>query len=244
MKKPNVYICFGMPKSGSTLAFQLSRAVARQGGHRPDPKGEYIDERGDLTSVCRDWSAPMLERLIEASENAGRMIVIKTHRPPSEAVRTAVGQGVVRVQAVCRDPRDIALSMVDMGTKGDSWGRVGKGKIVRAPSDVRHRIADQIETFHQWADLSDALVLNYERVAFDTKGSARRIADHMDLRAWPWRVAREVRRDKSNFNKGKPLRHHSEMAASIAADWQEQFGDFIRTYCSDIPTGCLDRAGR
>ncbi|MEL6476645.1 MAG: sulfotransferase domain-containing protein [Pseudomonadota bacterium] len=233
-----------MPKSGSTLAFQLSRAVALGRWQKPDPRGEFTDHTGTPSAFCRDWSAPELRRILDAAEDRRRMLVIKTHSGPSAAVREAAKSGLVRVQAVCRDPRDIALSMVDMGRSGGAWGRVGKGKTVAGPEDARVRIAGQIQTFHEWASMPGVLTLNYERVAFDMKGTVARIAGHMGVRCWPWWVSRSVKRGVTHFNKGKPLRHHSEMAASSAAEWQEQFGEFISSYCSDIPAGCLERGRR
>lgn len=242
--RARLYICYGMPKSGSTLAFQLSQAVAAAGGQRPDLQGELTDMAGHKTAEVGEWSEPMLAHLLRLAEDRKRMLVVKTQAAPGAVLHAAMQDGLVKAQAVCRDPRDIALSLVDMGRKGASLASKDRTQILRGPEDARADIAGQVAVFHEWAALPDVLALNYERVTFDLKGAVARIAAHMGVRCWPWWVARSVERGKARESRSKPLRHHSEMAAASAADWQGEFGEFIATYCSDIPAGCLEQPRR
>lgn len=231
MDLPVIYICYGMPKAGSTLAFNVTRAIALRCGFEQSSAldlpsaGEHPNFLPKTPEV--DFSA-LLERL--QSENR-RMVILKTHRGANGQIRQAVRAGLVRVQAICRDPRDIALSMRDAGAREDAWGGTAQGEPVRVPEDVRGRLRNQARQFQSWRAVPGCLLLSYEEVAFNTARMAREIARHMDLPPAPVRDSWAAKRRFSQFNRGVSQRHRTEMTAEQSAEWYAEFGDFIDAHC-------------
>ncbi|MEM7506026.1 MAG: sulfotransferase domain-containing protein [Pseudomonadota bacterium] len=243
MQLPALYICFGMAKSGSTLAFQITREVARQAGHAPAPDGEFLDAQGSHTNFVSNWRDIDLQAMVAAARGRGRMMVLKTHGRPPDGMADAVTKGDIAVQAVCRDPRDIALSMIDMGRQGGDWGVVN-GVPIGSPEDAQRRIGNHVVRFRAWAAMPGALTLNYERVAFDIEGTATKIARHLDIDVSAREAVARIERRNTHLNKGLAQRHRSEMTAEQSAEWHRRFQDFIVEHCSDLPEGCLDAAPR
>lgn len=229
MALPLVYVCYGMPKSGSTLACNLSRAAARRAGHDQAPPSGW-------EGFVRGFGDYGLDGLLAAlTEERRALLVVKTHSPPDAGVAAAVADGRVRVQAVCRDPRDIALSMRDATMRDDAWGHVRGGRPIEVPEDARRRIRNHVARFRAWADLPGALVLGYEQTAFATAETARRIARHMGVPAAPMRDALAAKRAFGQFNRGRSQRHLDEMAPAQIEEWYLAFRPFIDAYCPPPP---------
>lgn len=245
IKHPRLYICYGMPKSGSTLAFQITRKIAARAGFSQAPlSGEVpgLREGGHFLSSLDGESLSALREVLEAEDR--RLLVLKTHAAAPRGLKDEVAQGWVRCQAVCRDPRDIALSMRDAGTRGEVWGELEPGRPIRTPEEVKGRVTKHMRRFTKWAALPDTLCLNYERVAFGSLRAARRIAHHLAVRPAP---LVDVLRAKSRFTylrQGQPLRHRVEMSADEVAAWHAEFRDFIDQDCADIPGWPERQVGR
>lgn len=235
--RPTVYICYGMPKSGSTLAFELTAAVARRAGFDQTPLGpgvlEGFERKGNFVG---SGELERLESLLDRLETQGRaMLVLKTHAEPTDAVREALAQGRVLAQAVCRDPRDIALSMLDAAGRKAAWGKRGTGQVLETPEDARGRLHGMIKRFRAWAAIEGTLCLNYEMAAFDTAEACRRIAGHIGVEPAPTRDGLAAKRAFTQFNKGRSQRHLQEMTPDQAAEWHARYQSFIDEWCGEIP---------
>ncbi|HEY1961611.1 MAG TPA: hypothetical protein VGG69_04260, partial [Rhizomicrobium sp.] len=110
-------ICYGMPKSGSTLAFELVRGVLMNGGHdqRKIRTSIGIKRRGPgnhLAAVSRS----ALEHAI-GEIGPDRTVAAKTHLPLPVPLfgwlETMQAARKIQVIASYRDPRDMVLSMLD-----------------------------------------------------------------------------------------------------------------------------------
>ncbi|MEM7742444.1 MAG: hypothetical protein AAF409_01930 [Pseudomonadota bacterium] len=233
MTHPVIYLCYGMPKSGSTLAFNLTRAAALRAGFDQSPV--IADASGRKPNFIPRIPDLDLDALIARLQSEGReMVVIKTHSRPDPSVRRASTLGLLRVQAVCRDPRDVALSMRDAGRRDDAWGQVAPGQPIGDVEEVRVRLANQVHRFERWATMPGCLTLSYDEVAFATSRAARRIALHMGLPPAPRRDAWSAKSRFSQLNRGVPRRHVREMSAEQAADWYAEFGAFIDSRCDGL----------
>ena len=77
--RPLIYISYGMWKSGSTLAFELTRAILEQNGHRQIPlslSGVSVDVR---INFVPELHAHQLEAIDQEARTLGSPIVFKTH---------------------------------------------------------------------------------------------------------------------------------------------------------------------
>ena len=119
------YLSFGTPKSGSTLAFQLTKTMLEMAGI-PQPRiaNDAIKSVGGVNYVDRlDGSA--YDDLHQAVGAQAHLIAIKTHSRLFPRIEKLLASGKLIGHAVCRDPRDMALSMLDAAREGRSWGGAG-----------------------------------------------------------------------------------------------------------------------
>lgn len=236
MRLPRLYICFGMPKSGSTLAYEISRAVAQRAGFDHDPMLLGEDPRPPRVTARRPYRDTLSELLDLAEAEDRYMVVVKTHGRLTRPLIRAAETGRVRVQVHARDPRDIALSMRDAATRGAEWGRLGEAGLVRRPEDALEALQNMVLRHAQWAEIEGALCLDYEHTAFSPLATARLIATHMGVAPSPLRDTLAAKRRFTQLNRGRSQRHLTEMDAMQCNRWYEVFRDHIDTFCPP-PTG-------
>jgi hypothetical protein len=106
---------FGIPKSGSTLAFQIRRSAALFTGHSQRLLPPQLRSPGHQV-------------------NFHRTLVIKTHDVPGPAWAAAYRDLVGRGQAACvinhRDPRHICLALRDAGAAARARREAAFAKLV------------------------------------------------------------------------------------------------------------------
>ncbi|MEM8753053.1 MAG: sulfotransferase domain-containing protein [Pseudomonadota bacterium] len=212
--KPQIYICYGMAKSGSTLAYRLASAVAEAAGAPQGPAGLGGGD-GRYAAVIRPRE---LEALFAAERP--RPVVVKTHGGLWRKTAEALAAGRATALATCRDPRDAVLSMLDAGARGDDWGR---SDVEAALKTVRA----QVEKFEAWARAPNALVLPYERTAADPAGAAARIAEQIGAKVDAEACAKAALSAGTLLNRGRAHRHAAEMDPALAARIRDEFGAFI-----------------
>lgn len=245
MSRPLIYISFGMAKSGSTLAFELATAILEEAGIAQIDldlsQAETID-RPRFVNVIRPVELAYLKEVAEA--RAQGPIAIKTHGGLWRCVAEGLDQGWIIGHAVCRDPRDVALSMMDASRKGEPWGR-RNGQPLRHVEDALDYVRGHVKKFRDWALHPAILPLSYERVAFDTEAVAGEIARQLGVEADAARVARMAKAARTNFNVARPRRHEKEMSPAVSAQIRDEFADFIDKWCDpgfEAPKqGLLDR---
>jgi hypothetical protein len=164
-------ISYGIPKSGSTLAFEMLRGVLLSVGQeqevfRNDRSSGAPREgrRNFLSEITREG----IEELI-AQVGPDRIVAAKTHQPlPAELFRWMEERQQAReVQVIAsyRDPRDICLSLLDAGERARNRGHGAFGNVVdleKAMANVTRRLG----AFRRWAALRGTLRLRYDDVAF------------------------------------------------------------------------------
>ncbi|MEO1000846.1 MAG: hypothetical protein AAFW69_09660, partial [Pseudomonadota bacterium] len=148
-ERPLIYVSFGMAKGGSTLAFQLTSAILEAAGF-PQPKLRAAPAEKKI-NFFQALTPPVLNPVLEeVAARELRLIALKTHGGVRAAAVKAVRRGQLIGQAVARDPRDIALSMLDAAETGGAWGTrrgVRKATLEDAMAHVRGHVA----VFEDWA---------------------------------------------------------------------------------------------
>jgi sulfotransferase family protein len=223
---PLIIFSYGLTKSGSTLAFQLTRMGCEQAGF-DQPQiavpGLVVSPR---INAIEHVSAAQADALLEEVRALGHPMVLKTHTRCDPAVRALVEAGHARVQVVLRDPRDVALSMLDNGRLSRERGRPAFAEIVTL-EDAIAALDNQIESLRGWAALPGAQILHYDDLAFDTVATTARILAHLDLPGDPAAIAAAVRSGRfTQLNKGIPHRHRAEMTAADSARFRSHFAAF------------------
>lgn len=236
MVKPAIYISFGMAKSGSTLAFELTKAVLESAG-LPQPRlsDEAVEARHGI-NFAETIRPVRLKAMVAEARALDTTIVVKTHHPPWDCSLRALDSGDFAGSAVCRDPRDLVLSLLDAGRKARAGGGRGFRDIDGVEAALK-MVRFHVRCFQKWAIHPAMTPLDYESVAFDSHGVAARIAEQIGIEAdIDWAVAQAHGGRFTQFNKGASARHRSEMDPAQSAAIQEEFADFIARYCPE-PAG-------
>lgn len=150
-------ICCGMPRSGSTLQFNIAWKVAEAGGI-----GRRIEWRSS-----DDWASADAELADMAADE--RWNVIKMHFPPDSVKRLSDGAGTVRFFYVHRDIRDVVYSM--------------KTKFKFTLSRAIRRVSDSLEAEAWLLDRQsgDVLIEDYSALLNDLPGAVVKAAGFLGV---------------------------------------------------------------
>lgn len=230
--RPLLYISYGMAKSGSTLGFRLVGAVLEEAGVPQadlDLRTEMGGDHARFVEVIRPRELDALRQIAETRPRAP--IAIKTHGGLWNCVSKGLEEGWIVGHAVARDPRDMALSMLDAAKDGRAWG-VRNGRPHRKAEDTLPTIRGQVEKFRKWAAAPGVLPLAYEPLAFATEDAAAAIARQLGVEIDPAQAARVTKREETNLNAGRSHRFETEMSAETSEKIRAEFAEFIRDWCA------------
>jgi hypothetical protein len=158
-------LSYGITKSGSTFAFELCKGLLEHSG--------FVQRR--LTCVAQSENVNFIDYITvpwleQAIDEVGRdVIAVKTHTNLRHNERTflqsAWERGAAKVHVCYRDPRDIALSLLDAGVAARNDGQQAFSEI-RSLDDAAGEIGKQLVKCRNWLSLDGAVRLNYDKVAF------------------------------------------------------------------------------
>lgn len=215
-----IYICYGITKSASTFLYQLTEEVFRAAG-RPVARLAPPLVAGVLDNYFNIIDDELLDRIDD--HTGGADIVLKTHGPPRGRVADLVTSGRVLASASIRDPREIALSMVDHGARARRWRNKPFSEFVTL-SDTLDSLDVQINIFEEWAAIDRVAVISYNEICYDTATVISTIANQLKVEVEANHVlaAFQDKRTIGQFSKGKALRY-SEMSAADQAMFLDRY---------------------
>ncbi len=225
--KPLVYFSYGLTKSASTLAYRLAWLSLEDAGFKqPRLPFHLVEEIHSVNFVAYIEDA-MMDELLDIAAALGHPLVVKTHVRPSPAVQDAIRSGKARGSISLRDPRDMALSMLDHGVRARKRGHKAFSEYHELP-DTLDAIREQLDNLAEWLKLPDMITLPYEKTAFDPVRTAARLQAHMGIAGDPEKIARKVAdRKYIQFNKGLRRRHRHEMSPEDSAAFTAEFTPLI-----------------
>jgi hypothetical protein len=206
-----IVISYGLEKSGSTLAFEMAKAVLELDGH-PQPRlADGIVNPGPPINEVGPWTDEGLDRLVE--HTTGQKIVVRTHHAPlplgTERVVELVESGHVKIHVVYRDPRDLVVAILDDAVDA-------RAQHLRRHSDI-HTVQDavlllgaRLPALRQWGAYP-SLKLRYEDFAFDHTVGPQRIADDLGIVTDPDEVWRMVGERPTRKNVARRARYETEL---------------------------------
>jgi hypothetical protein len=229
-------ICYGIAKSGSTLAFELVRGLLESAGHsqkkfkgatglKPGSRGNHLD------SVDKESLAALIDEI-----GPDRILAAKTHKVFDEEsfVWMEEQQRLRRLQVMAsyRDPRDICLSLVDHGARSRDNGRRGFARVENL-DDATLMVQRAITKFAKWGALEGTLRLYFETVAFEPDEAIAAIERTLGVKGDAEATKRHAFEDAfTQRNKAKRNRYLDEMDAAQQAHMLETFGPFIERVCT------------
>jgi hypothetical protein len=223
-----------MAKSGSTLAFELTKGILSAAGHdQGKVKSGGLKKRRGGNYIAELTRESILD--IVGAIEPGRIVAAKTHKCFEEEefswFEDLQKQRKIQVIASYRDPRDICLSLIDHGARSRESGQESYAQIENL-KDAARLVSNAIPKFRKWASLDGALRLYYDTVAFspdtaiDTLESVLGVScDHEDAKKHAFEDSFTQR------NKAQQKRFESEMSERDKSDMQRRFGEFIAQVC-------------
>jgi sulfotransferase family protein len=206
-----ILISYGVMKSGSTLAYEMARAVLELAGHPQDALPDDVVSPGQDINLVMGWSDDGLERLIDASGD--RRIAVKTHGAlwgvDLDLVRAKVASGDLKIHVVYRDPREMLISMLDHGVRARTGADVAFRDTWTLDDAIR-RLGVQTYWFTHWASLP-SLKLRYQDFAFDPTYGPKAIADDLGVSDDPARVWEIVNTRFTQKNEARPERYKTDL---------------------------------
>lgn len=226
-------LSFGIPKSGTTLGFELARGILREAGHDQRMESPHLASHAKVnfaTAIDRESVAALI-----AASGPDRIVAVKTHAgfdaslTPWLEAQIAVGD--LAVQAIYRDPRETCLSLIDAGERARKRGRPAFSQI-ETMDDAIAVVATRLELLRRWGGLAGAQLLPYERIAFDMRRSIKAMRRHLGVRA-NWRAVRRYVQNEAFTQKNRAVRARwrSDLDPAENARLLTHFGPFIRRVC-------------
>ncbi len=233
-KAPLIYISYGMKKSGSTLAFELTRAILEQNRCPQKRLPRAVVPGLFKINFVGELFAPQLETIEREAAALGYPVVLKTHAGPTPDVLAWVEQARIMGHCVYRDPREMALSALDHGARSRARGDRDFAHLMSADDAVRS-LHKQVPRFVAWSRLPGFMPLYYDDVAFETQAVVRRLCAQMGLDADPAKVERRAKSWRfTQYNKGVPGRAR-EMDPADSERILQEFRSFYEEFIESRP---------
>jgi tRNA (mo5U34)-methyltransferase len=233
-----IYISYGVPKSASSYAYVVTEQVLKTAGYALATVSDAVKGRKSRFNYIDPITWRAIDRV--RAEIGEHSVVVKTHGAPDKLMLDAIGRHDIFVSAVIRDPRDIALSLLDHGRRSRKSGDIDFAEL-ETISDTLKVLDDQMDRLRRWMECSQVLLLTYDEISFGTELAVQRIIDQLGLSITPASVMPllPVSGKIDQFNKGIRMRHESEMPAETQQIFLNRYGEVYRKYL-----GCLEPTPR
>jgi hypothetical protein len=225
-----IFISYGITKSASTFAWQLIKRIAIAGGLPV----ATLTKKSKGASSPEDYIDPISdEKLALIHEDVGESpVIIKTHGDVTPTVARLVADGTARVFVSYRDPRDIALSLLDHGAKSREKGIKDFAEFYEI-TDTLDAIRTQVSRFGNWVRSCAPLLIPYDEICFDTRTTISKIANRLQVPVDVEKVLNEFSRNKNligQFNRGERRRFEREMDEEVSRLFVGTFADYYSKY--------------
>jgi hypothetical protein len=228
-----IYFSYGLTKSASSFVYQLQQEIINASTYNlvklPQAIFGALGNPNYLERVTDENIKQILEWLPENSA-----VVIKTHSAPSPLLLKLLRDGKAFASVTYRDPRDIALSLVDHGARSRETGIPDFADFYK-PLDSIDMIKMQVETrLSLWKENENCLFLNYKLIKNSPKVVIEKILQQISISNVDSNRITDKFEDKANvtlYNIGKSNRFLEDMTINEIDVFNETFEDFIE-FCN------------
>jgi tRNA (mo5U34)-methyltransferase len=224
-----IYISYGVPKSASTFTYVATEQVLKTAGYELATVSDAIKGRKSRLNYIDPITWDTIKRV--AADIGVQSAVIKTHGAPDKRLLEAVERRGVFASAVIRDPRDIALSLLDHAKRSRELDG-GDFAELETFADTFRVIDEQIDRLKRWMQSSKVMLLTYDEISFSTEMAIQRIIAQLGLSVSPASVisALPARARIEQFNKGIGMRHELEMPVATQQIFLDRYEEVYRRY--------------
>jgi hypothetical protein len=226
--RPQIYLSYGMTKCGSTLAFETVRAVLEQGGFDQRKLTSRAVARDADINYVSSVDPHELREMRSEIERIGHPIAVKTHTHCAPVFSEWLEEGFAWAHAVYRDPRDMALSLLDAGDAARRRGSGAFGSMVSL-EDALRSVRMQHVRLMTWLREPKVVPLAYDDIAFDGLAVTAELARQVGVRCDENLVRAFVEGERfTQRNKARRDRHVDEMSPDDSERIAAEFSDALR----------------
>lgn len=235
-----IVFCHGMVKSASSFATQIvlgliESHIKLNGGrihsiteYVDQPYGLYLDDFVDIDAIVKT----ILDNVDFKSND---FIVLKIHRASTPFLISLIDSGEAALISTYRDPRDVALSLLDAAKLDRSKG-LDRFTRYHELSDTTADVKYQIGCMQSWAQSSKTLFIDYQDLANNPVLVANRMASHLGI-GYDNSVVDKLLSNKSEiweFNKGIVNRWIQELDEGSKMNWLDMANEFYSFIDSNL----------
>ena len=236
-------LSYGITKSGSTLAFELAKAVLEGAGYEQARLSDCVVSPGHHINFITKLEPEAIEALIcEIGEN--RKIVVKVHTAIPDLMFPILQQyirsGDLLVHVCCRDPREICLSLLDAGEQARAKNNKAFSEIVTMDDAIR-ACSNQLQSMRRWGALPDVLMLYYNDVAFETDRAIAAVNSQFGTSTPAEYIKRQIfERAFTQKNRAIKDRYKHDLTSSQNAALLAKYENFISQVCNERDMGWFE----
>lgn len=222
-------LCYGITKSGSTLAFELIKGMLETVGHPQIRLPDDVVRPEQIVNFVEPVDRESLQKLLAAIDE--RWIAVKNHSPITDEtflyLERLQREGLVRVTASWRDPRDICMSLLDAAVQAKVLGTKEFSEFTDLTIAVRI-MRRKLAAFRRWGALKGTLRLDYDTVAFSPDRAIDEIEPFLGIASDRERAKQYAFNEASTqMNKGKRHRAAEELSPEEYAALTDVFSEFL-----------------
>ena len=230
-----IVVSASMKKAGSGWYFNLTNDLLVAAGNTDVRE---LRERYGLDGLLKGGNcqvdmthAARIPRLLRPLLR-GQTFAVKTHGRPRFPLQPLVRLGLAKATYIYRDPRDVALSMIDHGRELREDGNHANvlASIETLDDALTHIRADAIKIWSQWQDMGGVLMVRYEDLLTDTAGELRRLAGYLGLDVSD-AILQAVIDKYDRSSKDDVVDENLHFNAGIAARYRHALGPDDRALC-------------
>ncbi|WP_448871316.1 hypothetical protein [Desulfobulbus propionicus] len=242
-----IILSHGMAKSASSFTVQIILGLVNKhcelNGFRNFALGEFIKSQKSMFVYDETDIDVIVKSILHNSKFTNNdFVVIKLHRSCTPFISSLIDSRKIIALSSYRDPRDMALSLIDAGKKDEELGLTRFTKY-KSLEDTIPAIKYQLRCSKTWAASLNTLFIPFVDLASKPYDVANKISNHLSI-DFHKSVVDELINDKTKiweYNKGKKIRWIEEFG-EMDTEWtsiMNDFYDFVnqinRPYKSEPP---------
>ncbi len=222
-----IVVCYGIHKSASTFTYQIVKEILLANFDSVEcPDGVFPAKENSLAQF----------KDIILSDN--KVLVIKTHGASTPYVDELKSQTRVLSTANYRDPREIALSMIDHGNRSREQGQENVMAGIETIDDAISLLKVEIKRFETWTAHDFNMPVFYEDICFDSIPNVKKLFTHLTGKPSTDEDAQAIldkfsERKNIMFNKGKKKRYEEDMTQENSQKIVDAFPEFYSKYINN-----------
>lgn len=222
-------ITYGMPRSASTFAWQLTYDLINYKHKQHIIKEEFHPEyRPNFLNNIREAFPSLIENVPSSS-----YYVVKTHGEYDDSFRKYEESGQLKIICSIRNPFDSCVSLIDVHNKEMQSGNQRPGfEEMNSIEKAVEAVCRDIAIAEKWLAAFNPLIIKYEEVLQGHASIIKSIVDHIGIETYLYDKVYNFYLDKGNiteFNKGISGRGES-LKSRLDDDTVNTFNRFIERY--------------